>query len=579
VTAFQHSCFSVSTITVELRLLYTCVCVSDHINWAKSVFSLLMDRETTQRLLRESIIFLCKTYLGADAAAGFEIDSIICVSRCHGTVGSNAGTSFDDPRPVVFKFHELVTDDSPTTGDNVQSYGSTMGDWQYTGPSLEFGTVPAALSFSRKRKIDESQSGDKYTESAKKMNSSVKAGQITMNGDFEKIKKEADWSADSESVESNKNDCTTKHKLENQAIDRGSSKSRENSSVSSQMSNANNTLSISSASSNCVKGQLYQTGANMSQDLSVAGSLHENKPAGNTRAMSSKAATARNAKSAADDLALESDLAPSASRATSTSCDASDSSDVDPSSTIEQSVPRNCDVCHQVFADFPAFNVHCTSAHGRFACPFCELSFSCESARERHLFEHTGEPVDEDSVGDERTSPSSADVSTEAAGRSFGNVGSEGQNAKSASAIDLSSDNEDESLGANGSYFESHLLSRRGTISTHALRAIASLDPSRPFVCDVCRAQFEESSELCDHCATVHRRVPCPYCGRSFSQKASMERHQRQHTGERPYRCTMCHSSYTRKENLQTHFSRMHSMSSSAAVQSHHPVADFVNLE
>ncbi|ESO07818.1 hypothetical protein HELRODRAFT_147388, partial [Helobdella robusta] len=60
------------------------------------------------------------------------------------------------------------------------------------------------------------------------------------------------------------------------------------------------------------------------------------------------------------------------------------------------------------------------------------------------------------------------------------------------------------------------------------------------------------------HCGQMHQRVPCPYCGCTYTQKASMERHQRQHTGERPYVCPLCPRAYTRKENLHMHMSRSH---------------------
>jgi len=37
-----------------------------------------------------------------------------------------------------------------------------------------------------------------------------------------------------------------------------------------------------------------------------------------------------------------------------------------------------------------------------------------------------------------------------------------------------------------------------------------------------------------------------------------MERHQRQHTGERPFACPHCSCSYTRKETLKVHINQAH---------------------
>ncbi|KFW97433.1 Zinc finger protein 572, partial [Phalacrocorax carbo] len=36
----------------------------------------------------------------------------------------------------------------------------------------------------------------------------------------------------------------------------------------------------------------------------------------------------------------------------------------------------------------------------------------------------------------------------------------------------------------------------------------------------------------------------CPYCGRSFGSTLHFDRHQRTHTGQRPYKCTLCRKSF-----------------------------------
>jgi len=231
-------------------------------------------------------------------------------------------------------------------------------------------------------------------------------------------------------------------------------------------------------------------------------------------------------------------------------------------SGMEQSTPRSCGLCGLVFADFPTFNVHCAAIHSQYACPFCALLFPCESTRERHLFEHTGEPVDDDGMANIQTEEEDeSHGSARSTQREFGKRHAKYWSSDVTGSMEMS-DMEDSTVTAmNGVLYDPHVVTRRGVLSCQTLRAIAQLDPSHPFVCDVCRARFVGSSELCDHCTSAHHRIPCPYCGRSFSQKASMERHQRQHTGERPFQCTLCDSSYTRKENLHTHMSRMHGSS------------------
>ena len=46
---------------------------------------------------------------------------------------------------------------------------------------------------------------------------------------------------------------------------------------------------------------------------------------------------------------------------------------------------------------------------------------------------------------------------------------------------------------------------------------------------------------------------PCTYCGKNFRDKTDLTRHQRTHTGERPYSCVHCGQSFTLKYNMLKH--------------------------
>ncbi|XP_049274720.1 histone-lysine N-methyltransferase PRDM9 [Rhipicephalus sanguineus] len=80
----------------------------------------------------------------------------------------------------------------------------------------------------------------------------------------------------------------------------------------------------------------------------------------------------------------------------------------------------------------------------------------------------------------------------------------------------------------------------------------------RPFVCHVCRRGFTQRSALNSHLLvhTAERPYECPDCGQRFTHSSTMEQHQRAlHSGNsaRPYVCSQCGKGFTRSYYLSTH--------------------------
>jgi len=528
-----------------------------------------MDRETTQRLLRESIVFLCKTHLGHEARGGFEVDAIICVSRRCADNSSDAG--YSDPRPSVFKFHEHITDEvSEAVEENVN-------DWLLSGSSqsLTNGLVqqpdrsepPAA----KKRKIDEQNA---QPSSSNYDHSGTETVQNTERMPDLSLVKQEPGSSEKLTIADVKGNVQSDASADHSRLTR---RLRSADAVS---------VDVGYSRSNAETAASTKEVHSAARDSQPAFALTELEKLASKPVMSSPPPLKLIPNSVEPRQSCNDDFFSrplsrnsNSEHITETVDDLLDENIDESASGLEQSSPRRCDLCSMMFADFPTFNVHCATLHSRYACPFCALFFTCESTRERHLFEHTGEPVDDDGLmsiqADDDDSCGSTRPSCASLQSEFGNQPTEYWSSNISGSMEMPNVEESSLQAVNGTLYDPRVMTRRGVLSCQTLRAMAQLDPLHPFVCDICRARFTSSSKLCDHSASVHHRIPCPYCGRSFSQKASMERHQRQHTGERPYQCTLCESSYTRKENLQTHMSRMHGTSSTQQ----HSAPDFICVE
>lgn len=78
----------------------------------------------------------------------------------------------------------------------------------------------------------------------------------------------------------------------------------------------------------------------------------------------------------------------------------------------------------------------------------------------------------------------------------------------------------------------------------------------RPFKCDICSSSFNRAATLKLHKSTVHtdvRKEICQICGAGFKVKKNLQRHIDRHLGKKMYTCSICGKQMFHKTALDEH--------------------------
>ena len=81
----------------------------------------------------------------------------------------------------------------------------------------------------------------------------------------------------------------------------------------------------------------------------------------------------------------------------------------------------------------------------------------------------------------------------------------------------------------------------------------------KPYKCSLCDKSFSSSSNLLRHKRLVHSNsspYECPYCGKLFKIHSQLKKHVRIHTDAKP--CRHCSQCFTRLEQLKAHLLKSH---------------------
>jgi len=78
-------------------------------------------------------------------------------------------------------------------------------------------------------------------------------------------------------------------------------------------------------------------------------------------------------------------------------------------------------------------------------------------------------------------------------------------------------------------------------------------DKSRPYLCTVCDKRYRTKHQLTSHTYTHTDQFKCIVCGTCCQSNVALRDHNRIHSGEKPFECSVCSKRFIKAGDLVVH--------------------------